>query len=403
MAGDASFELFTGLTCLGAGDTASVGSTNSVNAPLVAAISVAATGVIGRTGVGNVVLPALSVTSGGQNAVVELPALAISAEGLSGSVGKGDLGVVSLGSLQYSGTGISGRVGIGDVVLVGLTVRAGSHENTSEISPVTVSAVGHIGQIGEAYVDFGAVDVSGVGTAQILGSGSIKLYSIFSTGSGIAESEGAGSVNLRRIIVNANGIVGRVGSASISIPALEISAEGNTRPVGVAGVELYPIIVNAYGETELVDPVFKTVVLNTRISAVSEYNNFGYNSICEFGGMVLVASKDGIFALKGSTDNGTAIVSKIKSGITDLNTTEYKSISQAYLHGTMDSGLILSVTTEDGEERKYRATQENETVKVLRILTGRGVYSRNWQWGLEGRFKIDDFAIEVEMLRRRIR
>lgn len=260
-----------------------------------------------------------------------------------------------------------------------------------------------MGYVGTLEIEFQPFGVEGSGKTEILGRGTINLGSVFVSGQGLRESEGVGSVGLRRLIVSGNGLVGRVGTGSIELPLLEIESAGSAKVIGSAYVEIYPLQVDGFGETEILAPVFRTITLNTRINAASEYTNFGYNSVCEFNGMHLVASEEGIFAIAGDTDNSTKIVSKVKSGITDLDSTEYKRISQFYIHGTMDSGLILSLTTEDGEERKYQVTQENERVKVLRYLTGRGVYSRNWQWGLEGRFRVDQLAMEVEPLPRRIR
>lgn len=402
MAGDASFEIFSSITALGGGLTELVGATDTDG--FFYALQVSGEGVSSSVGVGAVTILDLQVTGGGQGVAATLGALDVSGQGIAGEVGDSALGGIALSTtIQPVGSGIAGRVGRGSISLGGLDVWANSHDNLSELAPVDVTAQGSVGYVGTLEIEFQPFGVEGSGKTEILGRGTINLGSVFVSGQGLRESEGVGSVGLRRLIVSGNGLVGRVGTGSIELPLLEIESAGSAKVIGSAYVEIYPLQVDGFGETEILAPVFRTITLNTRINAASEYTNFGYNSVCEFNGMHLVASEEGIFAIAGDTDNSTKIVSKVKSGITDLDSTEYKRISQFYIHGTMDSGLILSLTTEDGEERKYQVTQENERVKVLRYLTGRGVYSRNWQWGLEGRFRVDQLAMEVEPLPRRIR
>lgn len=402
MAGDASFELFSGITALGGGFTELVGATGTDG--LFYALQVSGEGVSSSVGVGAVTILDLQVTGGGQGVAATLGALVVLGQGIVGEVGGSAIGgVAPITTIQPVGSGVTGRVGKGSVSIGGLDVWANSHENLSELSPLDIAAQGSVGYVGTLEIEIQPFGVEGSGKTEILGRGTINLGSVFVSGQGLRESEGVGSVGLRRLIVSGNGLVGRVGTGSIELPLLEIESAGAAKVIGSAYVEIYPLQVDGFGETEVLAPVFKTITLNTRINAASEYTNFGYNSVCEFNGMHLVASEEGIFAIAGDTDNSTKIVSRVKSGISDLDSTEYKRISQFYIHGTMDSGLVLSLTTEDGEERKYQVTQENERVKVLRYLTGRGVYSRNWQWGLEGRFRVDQLAMEVEPLPRRIR
>jgi hypothetical protein len=403
MAGDASFEIFSGITVFGVGYTEIIGASDE-SAPLLVALQVSGVGVTASAGTGVVQIPMFKVAAGGQGVTVSLGALEVVGQGVAGSVGTSVSGGVTFSvTIQPAGAGVTGVAGYGTVFLGGLSVWANSFENASVLGALTVSASGSEGQVGSLAVEFSPFEVQGSGLTEILGRGVLTLQSIFVSGQGLRESEGIGSVGLRRLIVSGNGLVGRVGSGSIEIPFLDIESAGSAKVIGSAYVEIYPLQVDGFGETEILAPVFRTITLNTRINAASEYTNFGFNSMCVFNGMHLVASEAGIYAVAGDTDDGVAITSRVKSGITDLDSTEYKRISQLYIHGTMDSGLTLSLTTEDGEERKYRVTQENERVKVLRFLTGRGVYSRNWQWGLEGRFKVEQLAMEVEPLPRRIR
>ena len=402
MAGDASFDIFSGISALGGGLTELVGATDTDG--FFFALQVSGEGVSSSVGVGAVTILDLQVTGGGQDVAVTLGALDVSAQGIAGEVGDSAVGgIAPITTIQPVGLGITGRVGRGFISLGNLGIWANSHDNLSELAPVDVTAQGSVGHVGTLEIEIQPFGVEGSGRTEILGRGTINLGSVFVSGQGLGESEGVGSVGFRRLIVSGNGLVGRVGTGSIEIPFLDIESAGAAKVIGSAYIEIYPLNVDGFGETEVLAPVFKTITLNTRINAASEYTNFGFNSMCAFNGMHLVASEAGIFAIAGDTDNSTKIVSKVKSGITDLDSTEYKRISQFYIHGTMDSGLVLSLTTEDGEERKYQVTQENERVKVLRFLTGRGVYSRNWQWGLEGRFRVDQLAMEVEPLPRRIR
>ena len=105
---------------------------------------------------------------------------------------------------------------------------------------------------------------------------------------------------------------------------------------------------------------FYTFVTNLEKGAVGEYTNYDFNSIS--GDMAATAT--GIYALVGSTDDGTAIDCSIELPKLDFGTSYLKRITDAYIGVNSDGDLSLTLTTETGPETyTLKGTGQLETLK----------------------------------------
>lgn len=80
------------------------------------------------------------------------------------------------------------------------------------------------------------------------------------------------------------------------------------------------------------------IVLNTLTGAVSEYDNFPFNSITPTHG----ASVNGLFELMGDSDNGQPVVATVQTGRTLLGTSHKKMVD--LIHVAIKSSGTHAVT-----------------------------------------------------------
>ena len=110
------------------------------------------------------------------------------------------------------------------------------------------------------------------------------------------------------------GLSGALGTMGVTLPVLSIVATGQPQRSAVANITLPFFYINAHGETKQATAPFKVLAMNLKNFAVTEYENFDFNSFAEFNGIFLGAKEDGIYPLVGSDDQGTDIDAKITTG-----------------------------------------------------------------------------------------
>lgn len=123
-----------------------------------------------------------------------------------------------------------------------------------------------------------------------------------------------------------------------------------------------------------------TWVMNTRSGAVSEYQNYAFNSFARVGDKYLGAASDGLYELLGDTDAGTNIIATIRSGFAQWAGTHLGSIKAIYLAVRGPGTYVLKVITLDGKTFNYSV----ETADGLsaKVPTGKGLRSRYFAFEL---------------------
>jgi hypothetical protein len=123
-----------------------------------------------------------------------------------------------------------------------------------------------------------------------------------------------------------------------------------------------------------------TWVMNTRSGAVSEYQNYAFNSFARVGNKYLAAADTGLYELLGDKDDGTDIIATIRSGFAQWSGTHLGSFKAAYLAVAGVGDYVLRIITRDGKTFNYRVTAaDGRTVKVN---LGKGLRSRYFAFEL---------------------
>lgn len=125
-----------------------------------------------------------------------------------------------------------------------------------------------------------------------------------------------------------------------------------------------------------------TWVVNARTGVVTEYDNFEFNSFALLGPAYIGASSEGLFELLGDTDDGTAIVPRIKSGFMKFGAMKLSSIRSAYIGIRGDGDFVLRITTGDGKTYDYAAKPQN--MRTTRVRMGKGLRASYFAFELVG-------------------
>lgn len=160
------------------------------------------------------------------------------------------------------------------------------------------------------------------------------------------------------------------------------------RPTLSAGIEISAAHIFPDGTTT-------TWVVNSRTGAVTEYQNFAFNSFARMGHKYLGASSSGLYELNGDDDAGTDIVSRIRSGFAQFGASRFSGFKAAYLGIRATGDLVFRLVYADDTVTSYAVkARDMETVKVQ---LGKGVRARYIAYELESTGQ--DFDLEsVELV-----
>ncbi len=143
--------------------------------------------------------------------------------------------------------------------------------------------------------------------------------------------------------------------------------------------------------------------MNTRTAAVSEYDNFEYNSFAQIGNKYIGASADGLFELNGDTDAGDDIVAQIKSGYLQFGGVHLSRLKAAYIGARGDGDFLLRIITGDGATYTYAtSTRDMHTAKVH---MGKGQRARYFAFELVSAgqdFDLDSIEFVPIVVQRRV-
>lgn len=162
---------------------------------------------------------------------------------------------------------------------------------------------------------------------------------------------------------------------------------------------------------QLGDSIYYAWVVNTRNKAFTQYENYPFNSFCEFRGRYFGMAADGIYELTGPDDNGTPIQARVRLGLSNLGTGKLKRIPTMYLGYTSNGQLVLKITTTSPDGNKTEnwyelAPQTANVAREGRIKIGRGLKSVYFDFTLTNvdgsSFALDKIDLYPIILDRRI-
>ena len=152
-------------------------------------------------------------------------------------------------------------------------------------------------------------------------------------------------------------------------------------------------------------------VTNTESFAAWQYGNFPFNSFCFDGERFLGRTDTALYRLElGDDDDGEPIQSCISTGLSNMGTSFYKSIPNAFIAMTGDGELMLYTNTTDRKGRLkrnwYRVNAKaGGAITQKEVKLKRGVISVHWQFELEnidgGMFNVDMMQVTPAVLKRR--
>ncbi|MFA5240673.1 MAG: hypothetical protein WC476_13335, partial [Phycisphaerae bacterium] len=152
--------------------------------------------------------------------------------------------------------------------------------------------------------------------------------------------------------------------------------------------------------------VYSGWVMNTKNFALSEYQNFPFNSFAKVGSYYYAASETGLYLLDGSTDAGEDIQATITLGAMDFTGERKTNVCEAFLALRNDGEIAIKVKTDDNNERWYRMSQESDVLRDRREKFARGVTSRFWTFSLENidgaDFEVHEMTFLPLVMKRRI-
>ncbi len=149
-------------------------------------------------------------------------------------------------------------------------------------------------------------------------------------------------------------------------------------------------------------------VMNTKNFAVTEYQNFPFNSFCKIGSAYLGASSAGLYVLEGADDAGTNIDATFSLGITDFGSDKLKELDSIYLGFKLNGDMLLKTISEDGVERVYTVTGDTTKLHTKRVHPlAKGLRAMYWQLEMSNvdgvDFELDTVEFMPVVLSRRVR
>lgn len=143
--------------------------------------------------------------------------------------------------------------------------------------------------------------------------------------------------------------------------------------------------------------VYSGWVMNTKNFAVSEYQDYPFNSFCYAHGKYLGANENGIYELTGGTDAGEDIQSTLRLGVTDFNLPNRKIIDSVYLGFRADGTMLLKTIADDHTELLYEVDKTEGRLHRRRIHPmAKGLKAVYWQFELSNANGSDFELSEIE-------
>ena len=315
------------------------------------------------TGIGIVVFPLLESYGGsGSAGAITFPLLVAEGYGPGG-------GSLTLPLLEALGIGTSlGAIG---AMTFPTLVALGS---------------GTPGEIGRGKVIFPLLSTSGQGYSQVIGTGGLAFPLLISGGTGLSGTIGVGSGSLQLLSVSGLELCDSRGSGALVFPLIEAYGYGIDVPIML---------------------IRRAIVMNLSNHAVTHYENFDFNSIVQFNGVLIGANENGVYILGGDNDLGQYIESELTGGLIDLSERAVKTALEGWLAGRSDLAMDLRVTVDEGNVYEYPFVKFGNNHEA-RAKIGKGLNKhRFFTFGLKNKsgsnFDLQSFRILGDVVGRKTR
>lgn len=353
--------------------------------PMYFAKSLPALDVVGESIVGTklgaaATLPMLVVTGAMQD--IRLPMLTAAATLLPGNVTTPVQSTKSIPAVEATGTILRGSVYDGEASLPAFTLEASFGTFASVTLPqLTSTGTALNGRVSTAAVSLPRLTATGAAYSDGLLSAAASLPALtiaveIDTGR-VMEA----SITLKKLALAAAGYSGTVGTAAVSLPIFTMDGAGHGEYIGQASIELpmLQLVATLPLQTGLTETV-SVFAMNTKNGALTNYDNFNFNSMTRFNGAELMANDSGIFAITGNLDESAIIEAYARTGITDFGTPNHKRVEYAYIGYRSDGEMRLKLIVDEHHEYEYQVYPRNyDDIHGNRLKLGRGAKGTYWQ------------------------
>jgi hypothetical protein len=141
---------------------------------------------------------------------------------------------------------------------------------------------------------------------------------------------------------------------------------------------------------------YRTFVMNTRTGAVTEYQNFAFNSYAKINGKYYGASESGLYELSGDDDAGTNIDWVVKTGQIDNQISYLKRMPEIVVGLRQLGSIRFRVHPDDNTYYDYpMPPYKSGNLYQHRVLIGKGLRSRYFAVEMQA---INNSKIELDSL-----
>lgn len=145
----------------------------------------------------------------------------------------------------------------------------------------------------------------------------------------------------------------------------------------------------------------KCTVMNTKVSSVSEYLNYQFNSFARFNGKDIAANQNGVFELDetGQDEAAYNIKAHVKTGIVGIYKGSITRLRDSFIVYRSDGDIRLTSGADKKATRRYLVSEQtdgiNNNIKNRRIKFERGIRNKYFDFKIEN---INGSSLEIEKL-----
>lgn len=370
-------------------------------------------------------LPRLAVAStvsvyGAISAAIPLPSF--SAESYGGANSSLAIPPMVAQTTAHDSTGEQAIV----VSLPGLTLDAttGASSRTN-IPSLTAAATGTVTQLISADLGLPSMSASGAATTTELASAALSLPLLNLTGT----SGAVCSITLGGITTQATGVTGTAGRAAVTLPLFVVEASATQEDVTSADITLPSLSVSTGARAPLSLPSLSLVAVGTAIvtatyeayalnlshqprrgreepiDEMTRYTNFPFTHVVRYKNSYYGANGTGLYLLEGATDDGADISWAVKTGHTDFDSAQLKTVEMAYFGGRLGPDTTITLYPGEVTTTPYaHTTPRGAAAQNYRQPFGRGQRYRYYALGMSGEdaMAIDSITLNVATLARKV-
>jgi hypothetical protein len=264
-----------------------------------------------------------------------------------------------------------GAVGILRQTLAVLHLVAyGAGSGKADLPLLDLNATGFTGTAGILRKSLPLFQLSSAGIIGGVASLDRKLPLPTLMAAGINIIRGRLDIALPKMAISAAALSGGIGWVDGSLPLLIPISSGFGEGKASADITLPAFYVSAHGDFIPAREAFKVLTMNLKNFAVSEYEDFPFNSFAFFNGFYLGARNDGIYPLVGEKDQDAAIDAELRTGQIPMERTAARDV---WVGGRSPGDLKVILTGDEGTDEEVNLEYLLSTLSQDRAKVPRGL------------------------------